>query len=130
MTKRRKSKFEQGGYIHPARMPGNSGPWTRFRARFLHRNPLCVKCGAAANVVDHIVPLRYKTAKLEDLIDVRNCQAMCAACHDAKTASENYRGPRFCLCGYPTEEGAATCGKTKCSDWIKEKLQAPPQGDK
>ena len=122
MTKRRKSKFEQSGYVHPCRKKGFSGPWSRFRLRFLHRNPLCVRCGSAATVVDHIVPLKFKTATLEDLVDERNCQALCKPCHDLKTASENYRGPRFCLCGYPTEEGQATCGKTACVEWIKESL--------
>ena len=120
--KYRRSKFKQGKYCHPCRKPGNIGPWTRFRERFLNRNPLCVKCGRQANVVDHVVPLRYKSASLEDLIDVDNCQALCTDCHNAKSSLENQGGPKFCLCGFPLDDTGAACGKTECVEWVKGKF--------
>ena len=120
--KKRPSKFTQKGYEHPLRKRGNSGPWRKFRTKFLSRHPLCAHCGRQATVVDHIVPLRYKTATLADLLAVDNCQALCTPCHDAKTAFENRGGPKFCLCGFEIAPTGVTCGKTECADWARGKF--------
>jgi len=57
--------------------------WRRLRAAFLREHPLCVECGALANVVDHVTPHRGDERLMwaED-----NLQPMCDRCHRVKTA--------------------------------------------
>ncbi len=62
-----------------------------IRKKILARDPLCVLCIAlgvtrAATVVDHIQPLWRGGAESDS-----NRQALCEACHDAKTAKGNRR---------------------------------------
>ena len=57
--------------------------WRRLRAYMLAQNPLCVACGGAAEILDHVQPHRGN----EDLFyDPMNLQSMCKSCHDRKTA--------------------------------------------
>lgn len=76
------------------------GPkWTAARKDYLASNPRCVRCGAPANVVDHVEPHRLGQARTEDerraalkLFWRRsNWQPLCASpCHNrAKQAEEN-----------------------------------------
>lgn len=63
--------------------------WRKLRNAFIFNNPVCKICKAhgtlvTANVVDHIIPIRYNGAKL----DVANLQALCHSCHNRKSASE------------------------------------------
>jgi 5-methylcytosine-specific restriction protein A len=65
----------------------------RERAQVLAEEPFCRSCLAAglhvrAAVVDHVIPLAW------DGSDERwNKQALCTACHDAKSAAERTNGP-------------------------------------
>lgn len=63
--------------------------WRRLRSWFLARHPLCEHCKREgrlepANEVDHITPLRWGGARL----DQNNLQALCKSCHSKKTARE------------------------------------------
>ena len=67
--------------------------WGQYRAAYLAAHPLCVRCEATgiitpATVVDHITPHKGN----RDLFwDTTNHQALCKACHDRKTATEDGR---------------------------------------
>lgn len=63
-----------------------------MRARLFARCPLCVECtrlglARAATQRDHIIPLAEG-----GLDDETNEQALCEACHDAKSQLEAQRG--------------------------------------
>ena len=62
---------------------GYNERWRKARATFLRRSPLCIECGKPATVVDHIIPHRGDTALFWDS---DNWAAMCAQCHNRKTA--------------------------------------------
>jgi 5-methylcytosine-specific restriction enzyme A len=67
---------------------GYGARWQRARKAFLANNPLCVQCAAdghtvAASVVDHAVAHRGDMAIFWDQ---SNWQALCARCHNTKTA--------------------------------------------
>lgn len=62
----------------------NSKAWWRVRTIVLRDNPLCVKCGHPAKIVDHIKEIRFGGAKL----DLDNLRGLCVACHN-KITSEN-----------------------------------------
>ena len=57
--------------------------WRKTRTAMLEYNPYCVVCGAPANTVDHIIPIRRGGTDDED-----NLQSMCSVCHSRKTAAE------------------------------------------
>lgn len=70
---------------------GYGGRWQRTRVGFLAKHPLCVLHAAkgewvAATVVDHITPHRGDWVLFWDRA---NWQALCKACHDHKTATED-----------------------------------------
>src|SRR5262245_34859980 len=89
--------------VRPAR--GRGAPWARtssprirgyalqqLRHRLFDEQPLCVHCYMVgrvepATIRDHIVPLAEGGLDLE-----ANTQALCAACHDRKSAAEAKRG--------------------------------------
>jgi 5-methylcytosine-specific restriction enzyme A len=61
--------------------------WRALRLAYLHANPLCVECWKhgvvnAATDVDHIKPKRDGGTD-----DADNLQALCHACHSAKTGA-------------------------------------------
>lgn len=60
---------------------GYGGSWAALRKRVLRDCPRC-PCGAAAEHVDHILPLRRGGTN-----DRSNLQALCASCHSRKTAT-------------------------------------------
>jgi 5-methylcytosine-specific restriction enzyme A len=65
--------------------------WQRYRISHLADHPLCAECERGgrlmpASIVDHIVPHRGDVALFWD---PANHQAMCKACHDTKTATED-----------------------------------------
>jgi len=64
----------------------------QLRRRLFDEQPLCVSClelgrTEPATIRDHIVPLAEGGLDLE-----ANTQALCAACHDRKSALETKRG--------------------------------------
>lgn len=61
--------------------------WRRIRMMHLADEPLCQRCGGAANVVDHIIP---KAQGGTD--DEENLQSLCESCHNRKTACEDGGG--------------------------------------
>ncbi len=63
--------------------------WRKYRLHFLRLNPLCVECGAAATVVDHIIPHR---GKYELFWAYDNHQPLCVRCHTKKTGRERTQG--------------------------------------
>ena len=70
---------------------GYTRNWQHARLAYLTLHPLCVLCQAAgrieaATVIDHIVPHR---GDHQLFWDRSNWQALCKACHDRKTTSED-----------------------------------------
>jgi len=64
----------------------NNKRWRRYRRMFLSEHPLCVnfeECHNEATVVDHI---KDHLGDWERFWDPSNHQAMCAQCHNTKTA--------------------------------------------
>jgi len=65
--------------------------WQKARLTYLKRHPLCAECERqgrvkAAEVVDHVIPHKGNTTLFWD---VSNWQALCKACHDYKTSTED-----------------------------------------
>lgn len=57
--------------------------WKQLRKIFLAHNPVCVKCGWTATVVDHIRPVTQGGDFWHGPF-----QAMCKSCHQRKSAKE------------------------------------------
>lgn len=60
----------------------------RLRRQLLREQPTCQACKTApATIADHVIPLRNggRTERA-------NLQALCAPCHNRKTARENHAG--------------------------------------
>lgn len=63
--------------------------WQQLRKRFLQQHVLCERCHpriTVATVVDHRNPHK---GNLELFWNTANLSALCKACHDAKTATED-----------------------------------------
>lgn len=60
---------------------GYGDDWRRLRDRFLATHPTC-RCGRPATCVDHVASIHQAPHRR---LDPSNLQAMCAACHNAKT---------------------------------------------
>ena len=54
--------------------------WRRIRAMFLRKYPSCVRCGAEATDVDHIISLAKGGTN-----EWVNLQSYCHSCHSIKT---------------------------------------------
>lgn len=65
---------------------GYDGGWRKLRRLFLQSNPWCARCGAPATDVDHIIP-----RSAGGIDDWGNLQALCHACHSAKTGEQTPR---------------------------------------
>lgn len=65
--------------------------WRQVRARVLRRSPSCASCGAPAQEVDHLLP----TSEGGALLDLKNLQSLCAACHEAKSKLERADAARL-----------------------------------
>lgn len=68
---------------------GYDALWRKVRRMKLARDPLCESCRkrrrtVAAQLVDHIVPIRAGGARL----DLANLQSMCRRCHARKTEQD------------------------------------------
>lgn len=91
-VKAKRRQAERGRASASAR--GYGVRWRKARAAYLRSHQLCVRCRdegriASAVVVDHIEPHRGDMTKFWDQ---SNWQALCKACHDAKTAREDGGG--------------------------------------
>ncbi|EFI6336193.1 HNH endonuclease [Escherichia coli] len=74
------------------RARGYSRLWDKYRAMYLKKNPLCVRCLAKgiytpALVVDHIIPINGGGDVL--FWPEWNHQALCQTCHNRKTTRED-----------------------------------------
>jgi 5-methylcytosine-specific restriction enzyme A len=65
---------------------GYDAKWRKARAYYLSHNPICVRCGDIATVVDHVTP--HKGDK-RLFWDRSNWQPLCKTCHDRKTVKED-----------------------------------------
>ena len=70
---------------------GYGAAWRKARIGFLASHPLCTACEkigrvTAATVVDHITPHKGSQALFWEY---SNWQALCAVCHNSKTARED-----------------------------------------
>lgn len=81
--------------LHPDRpsstQRGYNYRWRKVRKAYLQKHPLCVRCLAEgrfrmATVVDHVIPHRGDETLMWD---ESNFQALCKACHDKKTWTED-----------------------------------------
>lgn len=61
-----------------------SKEWRAVRNQVIKSEPFCRICGAAATLVDHIIPIEAGGAKLK----VENLQPLCQTCHNKKTAKD------------------------------------------
>jgi len=66
-----------------------SKAWRRFRTYYMALHPLCEQCESIqlyipSVICDHIIELKDGGAPLDEA----NVQALCASCHNKKTASE------------------------------------------
>jgi 5-methylcytosine-specific restriction enzyme A len=71
---------------------GYTSAWTKARAAWLRKHPLCAEHARqgrveAANAVDHITP--HKGDKDLFWASATNWQSLCKTCHDRKTATED-----------------------------------------
>jgi 5-methylcytosine-specific restriction protein A len=87
------SRAEQDRERGSARQRGYDSRWEKARLAFLAEHPLCVTCEAKgiiepATVVDHVIPHR---GNVDLFWDPGNWQALCVACHNAKTKAEGGR---------------------------------------
>jgi 5-methylcytosine-specific restriction protein A len=69
---------------------GYDRAWQRLRRSFLHANPLCLFCDQAgrvkaAEVVDHIEPIRVAPSRR---LDPTNLRSLCKSCHDRRTFND------------------------------------------
>lgn len=70
---------------HDAKRPdaterGYGAAWRRARATYLALNPVCVRCGAKATVVDHVLPHR---GDMRLFWDPSNWEPLCGPCHNS-----------------------------------------------
>lgn len=81
-------KRRVGSYApHPHKHLYGSRWWRENRMKVIAANPLCETCGRLAEEVDHIKPHRGDKALFED---ASNLQALCKACHKAKTRLDRW----------------------------------------
>ena len=62
-----------------------STAWRKLRTMFIRTNPVCIECGRAGAVVDHIVRVNDDPDKS---LEWANLQTMCHRCHNAKSGRE------------------------------------------
>ena len=64
----------------------HSKEWKQTRAEVLERDLyICQMCGAAGNIVDHIIP---SSTDWNNRTIVANLESLCRRCHDLKTWKE------------------------------------------
>lgn len=63
---------------------GYDRKWSAMSALHRRLNPVCVFCGHAAEVVDHIVPVQTDPSRVHDPTNMRS---LCRECHGQVTAN-------------------------------------------
>lgn len=71
-----------------ARARGYTAEWQRERNAFLQVNPTCKRCGALADVVDHVIPHKGDRWKFWNR---NNWQPLCAPCHNGHKQRDERR---------------------------------------
>ena len=71
---------------------GYGAQWRKYRAWYLMRHPLCMRCEKKGILrpavhVHHIVSLRDGGAQYDEA----NCEALCQQCHNKQTAIDRER---------------------------------------
>ncbi|MEM9765209.1 MAG: HNH endonuclease [Pseudomonadota bacterium] len=82
----RKARFDKTRPSASAR--GLGADWRKIRARHLQKHPFCVRCGAPATDVDHIIP---RAIAPERRLDPTNLQSLCSTCHSSWKQREERR---------------------------------------
>ena len=73
-----KPKYDKGEY--------NTTKWRKLRLLILQSEPICRECKRkAANVIDHITPIRLGG----EFWEVKNLQPLCVSCHNSKSGKES-----------------------------------------
>ncbi|WP_299939429.1 HNH endonuclease signature motif containing protein [uncultured Nitratireductor sp.] len=78
---------------HDARRPnarkrGYDREWEKARAEYLAAYPFCRRCGAKADLVDHIIPIRKAPHRR---LDRTNFMALCTPCHSGWKQAQDKR---------------------------------------
>ena len=86
---KKQRKYAKDAHSPTTSQRGYGTAWQKARRMVLADSPLCIQCLARgrcvpAEEVDHIVPLKAGGTN-----DRSNLQALCKACHSAKTMREN-----------------------------------------
>jgi len=77
------------GTTRQAALGVTSAAWTRLRARALRRDRRrCVRCGAPATVVDHLVPVAWRRPPRGFNAHLAQLGCLCNPCHHIKTSRE------------------------------------------
>lgn len=86
MQKERKARFDK---TRPsARQRGYTAEWEKARKEYLAANPVCIRCGAPAALVDHITAHKGNMALFWNRA---NWQPMCTPCHSVSKQAEERR---------------------------------------
>lgn len=72
---------------------GYDGTWSKLRNWYIRQHPICQwpRCTQAADIVDHIIPIREDP---NGRLDQGNLQSLCRSHHGIKTARDQriYKG--------------------------------------
>ncbi|SPL63449.1 HNH endonuclease [Ochrobactrum soli] len=90
LEKERKARFDQKRPT--ANQRGYNSEWAKARKQYLAAHPLCCRCGAPANVVDHIKPHKGNHALFWDRF---NWQSLCTPCHSGPKQAAERRNTKF-----------------------------------
>ncbi|WP_245710799.1 HNH endonuclease [Citreimonas salinaria] len=82
----RKARFDKTRPSASAR--GLGADWRRLRLDHLKHHPWCIRCGAQAAEVDHIIP---RSKAPERRLDPTNLQSLCKPCHSGAKQREERR---------------------------------------
>lgn len=88
INRERERKARHDANRPTASQRGYGTKWRAARATFLEQNPTCLRCGAPATIVDHIIPHRGDLTKRGLFWNRRNWQPLCKPCHDRAKQSE------------------------------------------
>lgn len=72
-----------------ARQRGYDAEWQKARADYLAAYPSCRRCGAKADLVDHVIPIKVAPHRR---LDRTNFQSLCTACHSGAKQSQERKG--------------------------------------
>ena len=108
---------------------GYGSKWQRYREHFLASHPLCRQCAQyrrtePATVVDHVVPVKGSRDPM--FWHHENHQALCHACHNAKTAADKRAGKtRGGSEGIGNGDGVFTAKSAKSAEMDQPRVRNP-----